>query len=148
MRVLYFHQYFTTPEGAGGTRSYEMARYLVSNGHEVTMVYALNDRAKSSLDSPYVKGERRGKYEGINLVEFDLNYSNRMSFIRRTWIFLKYSFRSVRLTYKEDYDLVFATSTPLTAGIPGIVMKMFGKKKPFVFEVRDLWPEIPKAMRV
>jgi len=52
------------------------------------------------------------------------------------------------LIYKEEYDLVFATTTPLTAGIPGIVMKIFGKKKPFVFEVRDLWPELPRAMGV
>ena len=48
---------------------------------------------------------------------------------------------------KEDYDLLFATSTPLTAGIPGIVARLIRKKK-FVFEVRDLWPELPKAMGV
>ena len=44
-------------------------------------------------------------------------------------------------------DLVFATSTPLTVGIPG----MKGAKHlmvPFVFEVRDLWPELPIAMGV
>lgn len=148
MRILYFHQYFTTPEGAGGTRSYEMAKQLVEKGHKVTMVYALNDRAKSSIEKPYQNGMRRGQYDGIDLIEFDLAYSNRMGFIKRTWVFLKYSLRSVRLIFKEEYNLVFATSTPLTAGIPGIVMKMFGKKKPFVFEVRDLWPEIPKAMGV
>lgn len=148
MRILYFHQYFTTPEGSGGTRSYEMAKSMVNKGHEVTMVYALNDRAKSSLKGSYHKGMRRGVYDGINLVEFDLDYSNRMSFIQRTWVFLKYSMRSVRLIFKEEYDLVFATTTPLTAGIPGIAMKMVGKKKPFVFEVRDLWPELPKEMGI
>src|SRR5699024_5287399 len=38
-------------------------------------------------------------------------------------------------------------STPLTAGIPGIFTKWFKKdKKKFVFEVRDLWPELPKAL--
>jgi glycosyltransferase involved in cell wall biosynthesis len=148
MRILYFHQYFTTPEGAGGTRSYEMAKQLVEKGHRVTMVYALNDRAKSSIEKPYQNGMRRGKYGGIDLIEFVLDYSNRMGFIKRTGVFLKYSLRSVRLIYKEEYDLVFATTTPLTAGIPGIVMKIFGKKKPFVFEVRDLWPELPRAMGV
>ena len=44
-------------------------------------------------------------------------------------------------------DLVFATTTPLTAGIPGIVARWI-KRKPFVFEVRDLWPELPRAMGV
>ncbi|MNV46733.1 putative glycosyl transferase [compost metagenome] len=47
----------------------------------------------------------------------------------------------------EQYDVVFATTTPLTAGIPGIFAKWF-RRKPFVFEVRDLWPELPKAMGV
>ncbi len=148
MRILYFHQYFTTPEGAGGTRSYEMAKHLIDKGHKVTMVYALNDRAESSIDKPYKKGVRTGQYDGIDLIEFDLNYSNRMGFVRRAWVFLKYSIRSIKLIFQEDYDLVFATTTPLTAGIPGIVMKIFRKKKPFVFEVRDLWPELPKAMGV
>ena len=45
------------------------------------------------------------------------------------------------------YDLIFATTTPLTAGIPGIFARWF-RQKPFVFEVRDLWPELPKAMGV
>ena len=43
--------------------------------------------------------------------------------------------------------MLFATSTPLTAGIPGIFARWLRRKK-FVFEVRDLWPEIPKAMGV
>src|SRR5690606_17627908 len=51
----------------------------------------------------------------------------------------------VALTAK--YDLVFATTTPLTAGIPGIFARWL-RNKPFVFEVRDLWPELPKAMGV
>jgi glycosyltransferase involved in cell wall biosynthesis len=148
MHILYFHQYFTTPEGSGGTRSYEMAKYLVSQGHTVTMVYAKDARSKSSLTGPYVKGKRRGEFEDINLIEFDLSYSNRLSLLRRAFIFLSFSIKSSRLVFTEKFDLLFATTTPLTAGIPGIVMKIFRPSKKFVFEVRDLWPELPKAMGV
>ncbi|MEE9903282.1 MAG: glycosyltransferase family 4 protein [Acinetobacter haemolyticus] len=51
------------------------------------------------------------------------------------------------MAFTEQYDVLFATTTPLTAGIPGIFAKWL-RRKPFVFEVRDLWPELPKAMGV
>jgi hypothetical protein len=40
---------------------------------------------------------------------------------------------------KIKADLVLATSTPLTIGVPALIKKWFGKT-PFVFEVRDVWP--------
>ena len=47
----------------------------------------------------------------------------------------------------ETYDLAFATSTPLTAALPGLAARWL-RGKPFVFEVRDLWPELPRALGV
>ncbi len=149
MKVLYFHQYFCTPEGNAGIRSYEMAKHLVKQGHKVCMVFVESPRLKSPLEgNPYKKGRRRGSYEGIDLIEFNLAYNNKLSMLARSLIFIRYSLKSIRLVFKEDFDIVFATSTPLTAGIPGIAMKLFGKRKPFVFEVRDLWPELPREMGV
>ncbi len=149
MRVLYFHQYFCTPEGNSGIRSYEMARYLVDKGHKVTMVFGESPRLKSPLiEKPYKKGIRKGTYKNIDLIEFDLHYNNKMNNLQRSLVFLKYSLRSIILVFKEEYDIVFATSTPITAGIPGIIMRLSGKRKPFVFEVRDLWPELPREMGV
>jgi glycosyltransferase involved in cell wall biosynthesis len=43
--------------------------------------------------------------------------------------------------------MVFATSTPLTIGFPALILKWF-RRIPFVFEVRDLWPEAPIQMGV
>lgn len=148
MRILYFHQYFCTPEGNSGIRSYGMAKHLVDSGHNVTMVFAESPRLKSPITSPYVKGVRRGQFNGIDLIEFNIKYNNKLSIFKRALIFIRFSLSCIKLIFTEKYDLVYATSTPLTAGIPGIVMKLVGKKKPFVFEVRDLWPELPKVMGV
>ena len=82
---------------------------------------------------------------GIKVIEIDLEYSNSDSFLRRMFIFFRYSIQGIKIALKEDYDIIFATSTPLTAGIPGVFAKIF-RFKPFIFEVRDLWPELPKAM--
>lgn len=148
MKILYFHQYFKTPDVAGGTRSYAMARHLTEEGHKVTMVCLISDNAISITRNEDKKGTQRGSVEGIDMIEFDLEYSNKLSFTQRTLVFIKYSLRCIGLIFTEDYDLVFATSTPLTAGIPGIIMKITGKRKPFIFEVRDLWPELPREMGI
>ena len=90
---------------------------------------------------------RKGIIDGIRIVQFSLEYNNYMSLPKRAWIFLRYALNSVILALRMDYDLLFATSTPLTAGIPGIFARWL-RKKTFVFEVRDLWPELPRAMGV
>lgn len=147
MHVLYFHQHFTTPKGASGIRSYQMARALVARGHRVTMVCGSLYNGATGLTQAFTNGQRRGLVDGIDVVEFDLNYSNKDGFLRRILIFVKYAIGSIRIALFGRYDLVFATSTPLTAGIPGIVAKWI-RQKPFVFEVRDLWPELPRQMGV
>ena len=147
MKVLYFHQHFSTPSGATGTRSYEMAQQLISRGHSVLMVCGSFQGGVSGLTVGFKKGSRRGIVNGLEVLEFQLPYSNIDSFLKRTGIFLRFALSSIRVVLSEKYDLVFATTTPLTAGIPGIVARWF-RSKPFVFEVRDLWPELPKAMGV
>ena len=147
MKILYFHQHFSTPKGSAGIRSYAMAQSLIRNGHQVTMVCGSFGTGQTGLSQPFEKGMRRGDVDGIEVIEFELPYSNSLSFLQRILIFLSFAFKSIKVALFEKYDVLFATTTPLTAGIPGIFAKWF-RRKPFVFEVRDLWPELPKAMGV
>ena len=145
MRVLYFHQHFATPAGSAGTRSYEFARALVARGHTVTVVCGAH--AQSGLELPFdpTRGWRRGLVDGIDVISLLLPYANRDGVARRTWTFLRFAARSVRLALTLEADLVFATSTPLTAALPGLAAQA-ARGLPFVFEVRDLWPELPRAL--
>ena len=147
LKLLYFHQHFSTPQGSAGTRSYEMARAAIRVGHQITMVCGSYGVGKTGLDCPFKYGKRSGFVDGIKVIEFELSYSNRDSFLKRTWLFICFAFRSTLIAMTHNYDVVFATSTPLTAGVPGIFARWLRRKK-FVFEVRDLWPELPKAMGV
>jgi glycosyltransferase involved in cell wall biosynthesis len=147
MKVLYFHQHFSTPKGSAGTRSYEMARRLVARDHQVTMVCGSYGGGVTGLTMPFFKGRRRGPVDGIEIIEFDLAYTNSDGLFKRALTFLKFASHSVGLAFTEQYDVLFATTTPLTAGIPGIFARWL-RGKPFVFEVRDLWPELPRAMGV
>jgi len=143
VKILYFHQHFGTPSQSGSTRSYEFAKQLINRGHSVCMV--CGETARLDLPKTNIKGIKRGIIEGIDVIQIALPYSNNYGLIKRTFIFVRFAWNGIKIALKEDFDLLFATSTPLTAGIPGIVMKCFRKKK-FVFEVRDLWPELPRAL--
>lgn len=145
MKILYCHQHFTTPDGTGGIRSYEFARALVEAGHEVTMVFGMRRGVGVPLRKCGQTGYEVGEVDGIRLIGLPFGYSNRLSIRERLGIFLGFAWQSLRIALREDYDLIFATSTPLTAAIPGIAARWL-RGKPFIFEVRDLWPEIPRAM--
>lgn len=147
MRVLYFHQHFVTPRGNGGIRSYQMARRLIARGHQVTMVCGSIAGGDTGLKGPFDRGVRRGDVEGIEVVEFALPYSNRLGFLRRIALFLSFTLRSLRLLFTERYDICFSTTTPLTVGIVAVGARLLTSKQ-VVFEVRDLWPELPRAMGV
>jgi glycosyltransferase involved in cell wall biosynthesis len=147
MDVLYFHQHFSTPSGSTGIRSYEMAQRLLKHGHNVTMVCGSYGGGETGLTTNFVKGRRKGKVDGIDIIEFDLAYSNADGFVKRAGVFLTFALKSIGIVLTHKYDVVFSTTTPLTAGIPGIFARWF-RGKPFVFEVRDLWPELPKQMGV
>jgi glycosyltransferase involved in cell wall biosynthesis len=124
-----------------------MAQRLIARGHQVTVVCGSYSGGQTGLSTDFVSGKRTGMVAGIRVIELDLAYSNSHGLFKRTISFMKFAIRSIGIALTEKYDLVFATTTPLTAGIPGIFARWF-RNKPFIFEVRDLWPELPKAMGV
>jgi glycosyltransferase involved in cell wall biosynthesis len=124
-----------------------MARALLRRGHSVTMVCGSYNKGNTGLTGAFRRGRRRGIVDGIEVIEFDLDYGNDMGFWRRIGVFARFAFGSIGVALRERADVVFATTTPLTAGIPGIFARWL-RRKPFVFEVRDLWPELPRAMGI
>lgn len=137
MNILYFHQYFKTPSEPGGTRSYWIAKELIKAGHRVTMI-ASSDKYQEKI--------KRATIDGIDVVFIKEAYNQNMSLFRRFLSFTGFMFKATIQGFKvKSPDLVIATSTPLTIGFPALMLKWF-KKTPFVFEVRDLWPEVPIQM--
>ena len=137
MKILYLHQYFNTPSEPGPTRSYWLAKELVDNNHSVTLISskALENRKREEKI-----------IDGIKVIYLNEDYDQKMSVFRRLKAFIKFVWKSISEARKHnEIDLVVATSTPLTIGIPALYLKWF-KRKPFVFEVRDLWPEVPIQM--
>lgn len=136
MKILYIHQYFNTPAEGGSTRSYWISKELVEAGHELVLVTSAkgDNKAKSSL------------IDGIQVTYVPSYKAEKTSFWSRLRAYTSFMFASTKFAMKQKgIDLVIATSTPLTIGFPALVLKKL-KNIPYVFEVRDLWPEVPIQM--
>ena len=136
LHVVYFYQYFGTPKGSWSTRVYEIGKRWVDMGHKVTVV-----------TSPYYKSDitaskfiSRKKVDGIDLIIINASDSNKYNFFKRSVNAFVFALWSIYYSIKLDYDAVICSSGPLTIGLPGIATKIL-RKKEFVFEVRDLWPQ-------
>ena len=144
MHILYLHQYFATRKGMTGTRSYEFARHLVSKGHRVTMMTS----GLANREFPVPEGKQYAEFEteGIDVVTIAAAYNDPqvgtgMNGLQRMLKFYQFAWSACRLGKKLPApDVVFATHTPLTIGLAGLTLSQHFKV-PFVFEVRDLWPE-------
>lgn len=144
MKVIYFHQHFQTPKVGGGIRSYKFAQRLIERGHQVIMVTG-GKKEIYNLPATDKKDVYRGNIDGIDVIQIALPYSNSDGLVKRAITFIKYALKSIHYAMHEEYDMAYSTTTPLTAGIPCIWAKWFRGKK-YIFEVRDLWPELPKAL--
>lgn len=143
LRINYLHQYFIPPSGSGGTRSYEFARRLIDMGHEVHMI-----TSSAYLPAEYQKmgaGIFQTEISGIPATIIPVPYSTAEKYIDRIKAFVYFAIQASKIAMKHPADVIFATSTPLTIAIPAIAGKLW-QRIPMVFEVRDLWPELPIAI--
>ena len=135
MKILYIHQYFKFPNESGGTRSFDLAQGFVLSGHQIEMI-------TSTSDEKYKTGQRWVKVEQNGLVVYYiyLPYGNHLSYLQRTKVFFQFLWFSSLKLLSLNGEVVLATSTPLTIGIPALLKKWF-HGTPFIFEARDIWPE-------
>ncbi|OUL36002.1 hypothetical protein BV372_08875 [Nostoc sp. T09] len=144
-KLIYLHQYFVVPSVAGGTRSWEFCTRLVRDQWQVNMICGDSEIHEIPKDEIF-------KFFDKEIGQFKLNaisvkYSNNMSYSRRILAFLNFALKSSLEVLREpEADLAFATSTPLTIAIPALLRKWL-RGTPYVFEVRDLWPEMPIAVK-
>ncbi len=137
MRIIYIHQYFLTPEEGGAVRSFHLAKGLAKAGFHVDLITAHNEQEYDIKDM-----------YGFRVHYLPVCYENEYGFMYRVWAFWKFVRAAKRLIAKlQRPDLLYVSSSPLSTGLVGL----WAKKKfasPFVFEVRDLWPEAPVRLGV
>src|SRR5690606_26547853 len=113
-------QFFNTPSQQSGTRSIDLAREFVKRGYKVIVL-------TSGRDKFVFHNANRWNivhFEGIEVHILNNQYSNTMSFLRRTVSFLLFSFFTAIRALKLSVDLVLATSTPPSIAIPALVKRV------------------------
>ena len=144
MRILLIHQYFLEDNDGGGSRWNEMSRVWQQEGHQVTvlagMVHYMGHRP-ARYQGRYTCIETNA--DGIRVVRCHVSESYNTSFWGRLWAYFSFTFSSIwgGLRHTQGkYDVIVVTSPPLFVGITAYVLSRL-KRTPFVFEIRDLWPE-------
>lgn len=146
MKLLVIHQAFASPDSAGGTRHFELAQHLVRSGHEVTIV---------ASDVNYLTGVRQSddgireeNIDGVRVVRARTLPMLHRSFVWRIASFLSFMGSSILASLKAGRpDLVMGTSPPIFQGVSAWLVSLI-RRKPFLLEIRDLWPEFAIDMGV
>jgi glycosyltransferase involved in cell wall biosynthesis len=142
MRILIVAQYFSTPERAGSARFHELGSRLVADGHEVTLVTGMVDNSVRRVPEAYRHRLRvREEIDGMRVLRVWAYPHYRSSNRGRLLHYATFNATSLlALLERRGYDLVLASSPPLTVGLSGwLLARFYGAR--FVFEVRDLWPQ-------
>ncbi|MEZ4904945.1 MAG: glycosyltransferase family 4 protein [Spirosomataceae bacterium] len=144
MRILLIHQYFLEDNDGGGSRWNEMSRFWQDQGHEITvlagMVHYMGHRADKYQGKFFLQEFNQ---EGVRVIRCHVSAAYNKSFWGRLWAYFSFTFSSIwgGLRYaRGNYDVIVVTSPPLFVGITAYCLSIL-KRAPFVFEIRDLWPE-------
>jgi glycosyltransferase involved in cell wall biosynthesis len=149
MHILLIHQAFAALDEAGGTRHYEIARFLAGNGHKVTIITSpVSYLTGKSGDSRIRWVEKETPEKGITILRAYAYPALHRSFFHRILSFFSFMFSSFFIGLGvKNVDAVWGTSPPIFQGWTAWLLARL-KRVPFLFEIRDLWPEFAIAIGV
>lgn len=144
MNILLIHQYFLEEDDPGGSRWNEFTRIWTDAGHTVTvlagMMHYNGNEKRAEYKGKYFVSKKQG---AVNVWRCHVSESYNKSFLGRLWGYFSFMFSALYaglFKAKGKFDVVIVTSPPLFVGITGYLVSRL-RRMPFVFEVRDLWPE-------
>lgn len=146
MHILYIQQLLILPDTSGNDRCYKFAQIWRKEGHRVTFLASGASLSPEKQRNWLKKPINQVHYEGIELILIKTSYSHHMKFSRRILSFLDFFFKALfTIPSLPQFDIIIAYSAPLSVGELG--RKLARKLNiPFVFEVADVWPDVPIGM--
>jgi glycosyltransferase involved in cell wall biosynthesis len=143
MRILFLSQYFPPEPGAPSARVAELTRAWARRGHEVTVLTAMPNHPTGVVPDEY-RGRAlvRERVEGVDVVRTWIYPAANAGVVRRSLAYASYATSATLWGqwHAPAADVVIATSPQLLCACAGRLAAL-PRRAPFVFEVRDLWPE-------
>lgn len=146
MRILFLTDNFPPEMNAPATRTWEHCKEWVSLGIDVTVITCAPNFPEGKVFKGYKnKFIQTELIDGIKVVRVWSYISANNGFLKRIIDYISYAIMAfiVGLWYK--CDVIIATSPQFFTTISGYALSVF-KRKPWVFELRDLWPESIRAV--
>jgi glycosyltransferase involved in cell wall biosynthesis len=141
MRILFITDNFPPEVNAPATRTYEHAIEWVEEGSEVTVLTCNPNFPQGKIYDGYKNRIKQVEVlEGIKVVRLWSYMSSNQGFFRRTLDYLSFAWMCSIFGLFEKADVIVATSPQFFTTWTGWFLSKL-KHKPWVFELRDLWPE-------
>ncbi|HLG35907.1 MAG TPA: glycosyltransferase family 4 protein [Bacteroidia bacterium] len=141
MKILFLTDNFPPEVNAPANRTFEHCREWVKHGGEVTVVTCFpNFPGGKIYDGFRHKLFQRENIEGINVIRVWTYVSPNKGIVRRSLDYLSFGIASFIVGLFSSCNLIVATSPQFFTAVSAGAISVLRRKK-FVFEVRDLWPE-------
>ncbi len=141
MRILFLTDNFPPEVNAPANRTFEHCKEWVKQGVEITVITCVPNFPKGKVYEGYRNRLRQVEYmDGIKVIRVWTYISANEGFVKRILDYLSFCFASFFAGLFIKTDVIIATSPQFFTALSGRWLHFF-KRKPWVMEVRDLWPE-------
>ncbi|MCO7198258.1 glycosyltransferase family 4 protein [Pseudoalteromonas sp. OANN1] len=139
MRILFVSQLFDPEYSIKGL---ELMKYWVSQGHEVEVITTFPNYPTGKVFDGYKMSTKQVEViDGVRIIRLWSHVSHSKSKLSRAFSYLSFTFMAlIECLKKKDVDLLYTYHPQSTTGLIGLLFKYF-KKKPFITDVQDLWPD-------
>jgi glycosyltransferase involved in cell wall biosynthesis len=147
MHILFLTDNFPPEVNAPASRTFEHCREWVKAGHKVTVITSAPNFPKGEIFPGYKNQWRsREVMDGIEVVRVWTYISANEGFLKRTLDYASFMVSSVPAAISvREVDVIIGTSPQLFTACAAFAAGAF-KRRPYVFELRDLWPESIRAV--
>jgi glycosyltransferase involved in cell wall biosynthesis len=141
MHILVLADNFVPEQNAPALRTYEHCRRWVESGVAVTVITTVPNFPLGKPQAPYRNRlYQRERIDGIDVVRVWTFLAPNKGVVLRALDFVSFAMSSFVAGLFQQADIILATSPQLLTGLSGQMLSIV-KRRPWIFEVRDLWPE-------